>query len=209
VDSTAPFSSDKVNSLTTLGDASKYRLEDVLATRELDLRPRRPSELMKEVAALQDLAQALAHEDLPSIRRRALVHAIELCRAGTAGVSFREGDANQGALLRWVAVAGILESAEGKSHPMHSPCGIAMTKVAPQLFLDPALYFEHLQDLMPKMTEVLTVPFVSGNRVLGTIWVTSHGRLRRFDREDVRLLTSLGHFVGAACRMTLPAAAAA
>jgi hypothetical protein len=38
---------------------------------------------------------------------------------------------------------------------------------------------------------------------LGTIWIVSHDQNRRFDKEDLRLMTNLGTFAAAAYQTTL------
>jgi len=45
-----------------------------------------------------------------------------------------------------------------------------------------------------------TIPFHLASEAVATIWVVAHDDSRRFDTEDLRLMTNLGSFAAAACR---------
>jgi len=47
------------------------------------------------------------------------------------------------------------------------------------------------------MTELLLIPLYRDNEGLGTLWVICHDTQRKFDREDVRILSSLADFTAA------------
>lgn len=55
--------------------------------------------------------------------------AIELCRAGTTGLSLLEKDAKAGEVFRWTNLAGKLETHVGGATPRgFSPCGITLDR---------------------------------------------------------------------------------
>jgi hypothetical protein len=62
---------------------------------------------------------------------------------------------------------------------------------------DPQLHYRYLADVRPKIFEALLIPFTSGARTLGTIWVVTHDATQHFDAEDGRLLADLGKFAAA------------
>lgn len=54
------------------------------------------------------------------------------------------------------------------------------------------------RQLQKPIYEVLLVPFKYEEKVAGSIWAVSHRPEKQFDKEDLRLLTSLSHFASAA-----------
>jgi hypothetical protein len=181
------------------------RLEDVLITNELRLRPSRPPQQNREIEALHDLAAALPSEEPLAILNRLLVHALGLCRAGSAGVSLLEENPNGEVVFRWVALAGVLKDHTGGCTPRSfSPCGTCLDRGSPQLYSNPARYFTYLNEVTPPIVEGLVIPFYALREPIGTIWIVSHGTYRRFDREDARIMTSLANFTGAVFRALQP-----
>jgi len=69
-----------------------------------------------------------------------------------------------------------------------------------QLMSDPELHYRYLADLGPKIFEALLIPFTSGARTVGTIWVVTHDATQHFDAEDGRLIADLGKFASASYR---------
>ena len=47
------------------------------------------------------------------------------------------------------------------------------------------------------------IPFYVGGEAVGTIWVVAHDESRRFDAEDLRVMTNLGTFAAAAYQTLL------
>src|SRR5437764_8655389 len=66
-----------------------------------------------------------------------------------------------------------------------------------QLMSDPELHYRYLADLGAKIFEALLIPFTSGARTVGTIWVVTHDATQHFDAEDGRLIAALGRFASA------------
>jgi PAS domain-containing protein len=59
----------------------------------------------------------------------------------------------------------------------------------------PELDFPYWAPIKP---EGLLIPFYIKGEAVGTIWVVAHDTSRRFDAEDLRVMTSLGTFAAAA-----------
>jgi PAS domain S-box-containing protein len=79
-------------------------------------------------------------------------------------------------------------------------CGTVFDRNVSMLLSQPQRYFTYLDALAPVIEEALLVPFYLDGRPVGTIWVISHRKNRRFDAEDLRLLESMGAFAAAAYR---------
>jgi PAS domain S-box-containing protein len=173
-------------------------LDDVLITHQLGTRARRPPDPVRENDAIHALVRDLTEK--PQRVLQLLVDiALELCHAGSAGVSVREQTADGAQLVRWVAVAGQLAAYVGATAPADaSPCGVCLERGAPQLFRRPARHFAYLDELPAPIEEALMIPFHVNGEVRGTIWVHAHDPATRFDAEHARLMAALAEFTGAA-----------
>jgi RNA polymerase sigma factor (sigma-70 family) len=153
-----------------------------------------------EMNAMYELAELLA-DGTPVLLKRLAQMAIELCGAGSGGISMIEATSD-GELFRWNALAGELEKYEGGSTPRDwSPCGQCLKAARPMLYSYPARFFTYFQDVETAIVEGLVIRMYLDAQPIGTIWVISHDE-RRFDAEDVRIMTSLGNFVSAALRLS-------
>ena len=179
--------------MVALGSSSLIE-RDGLIQRTQDLFARRSSrepDYRSENQALRALAQQLA--DHPAAVQQRLVElVVDLCRAGSAGISIlSQGET----VFKWAAIAGDFKHHLGGTLPRsESPCGIVVD-------LDDCLYFEDVHNtfpaaaaLQPRIVEVILAPFHVGDRAVGTIWALCHDPARRFDAEDMRLLTSMASF---------------
>jgi len=172
-------------------------LDEVLITPELSRRPGREPDYRAENQALTQLAQAMVQSP-QALLNRLVRMALELCEAGSAGISLLVSSAGE-EQFRWEALCGAYAGYVGGRTPRDfSPCGTCLDLGEPQLYHRPARYFEYLGAAQPEIVEGLVVPFYRGDQPLGTIWVVTHDERRRFDREDVRLMQSLAGFVGIA-----------
>jgi signal transduction histidine kinase len=164
---------------------------DVDIRSELAARPHRLPGHEAEALALGDLATRLAKQ--PREMLQGLVEvALELCDAGTAGISLLEGD-----VFRWEALAGVFASKRGGTMPRDaSPCGVCVDQNATQLMSLPDRRFPALLN-EPRFVEALLVPFTAHGQAIGTVWVASHTDARHFDREDERLIRVLARFASA------------
>ncbi len=180
-------------------DATGVLLDRIVTTEELATRPSRPPDHAAEASALVRLAKAMT-ESPETVLRELAGAAIGLCRAESAGISLLETDGDR-QLFRWHATAGAFAPYLGGTLPRHfSPCGTVVDRNALQLLSDPARHFPYIHELVPAVTEVLLVPFHSGETAVGTVWIVSHSPGLRFDAEDARLMTSLSQFASAAVR---------
>ena len=176
---------------TALERASGVPLESVLATTELDLRPSRAADYQVENRALVALGRALANS--PRTILQTLTDTIlEVLGSESAGISLVTDD---GRRFYWPAIAGVWQPHIGGGTPRDfSPCGDVLDRAAPLLFR----HFERRYPYLPPVEECLLVPFHVRDRAVGTIWALTHNDRRKFDREDLRQLESLGRFTSAA-----------
>jgi signal transduction histidine kinase len=175
-------------------------LEDILISSELRSRPHRGPNLETRSKALRTLARVLANSprQLPDTL---LGLALELCRAGTAGISLVETLPNSEPVFRWTHLAGVLKEHVGGITPrIFSPCGVSLDSRSPQLFSYPSRHFRYLNEVPVPVVEALIVP-LSGAGSPGTIWIFSHDEGTVFDSEDVRMMTDLADF--ASCAFSL------
>jgi DNA-binding CsgD family transcriptional regulator len=181
-------------------------LDSVLITDELTRRPARSPDLHAENAALQALARQMA-EGPEHLLETLVQMAVELCHAGTGGLSMVETTDEGKEVFRWTAMAGELAHARGGTTPRDfSPCGVTLERGTPQLFDNPGRFFTYFEAVSPPIVEGLVVPLGEASSILGTIWIVSHTEQRRFDWEDARIMTSLAHFTAAALRLATTAA---
>ncbi|RUR72687.1 ATP-binding protein [Chlorogloeopsis fritschii PCC 9212] len=169
-------------------------LKDIVITEELSRRNPRSANLLKENQALHALARQLVNQ--PQTMLQTLVDiALDLCNAGTAGVSLIETTPTGEEVFRWNVLAGALARYVGGTNPRKfSPCGVCLDRGSPQLYSHPERYFTDLQAANTPIVEGLVLPLIADNHALGTIWIMSHDEQRHFDSEDVRIMTSLADF---------------
>ncbi|WP_020204070.1 hybrid sensor histidine kinase/response regulator [Cupriavidus sp. WS] len=180
----------------------RARRAGALTTGELGRRAARSPDYAAECVALRRLARALVSSDLALLQSLA-DSALQLCGAGSAGISLPETEGDGTAALRWTATAGLAAAVAGHAVPCDdSPSGITLELGSAQLFAYPQRYFSCLPALAPEMVEELVVPIPGDGEPWGTIWVAAHAPGRRFDEEDGRLLDSLASFAGAVLSMS-------
>lgn len=147
---------------------------------------------------MRGLARALASSDEAMLELLAR-EAARLCNAGSAGISVLESPDDRPASFRWAALAGHCVPLLNTRRPFDdSLCGITLELGQPELFRTPQKYFSSIELVEPPVVEALLVPIPARNGPWGAIWVMSHVSSVRFDAEDLRLLTSLADFTGAA-----------
>jgi len=186
---------------------SPVPLETVVITDQLFSRVCRQRNSQQETDSLHALAQVVAASPeklIDSFLRMPL----DLCRAGTAGLSLLEMNSKGEQVFRWTHLSGRLANHVGGTTPRNfSPCGVTLDCNAPQLFAYPGRYFHYFNDVEVPIVEGLVIPFHVGGKTEGTIWIVSHEERSRFDSEDVRIMSSLGEFAGSALHLmrSLPA----
>jgi PAS domain S-box-containing protein len=173
-------------------------LDDILITEELSRRSPRSPNLLSENQALHTLARQLVNQ--PETMLKSLVDiALDLCCAGTAGVSLLETTPDGEEIFRWNVLAGALAQYVGGTTPRNfSPCGVCLERGTPVLFSHPDRYFTYFQAANTPIVEGLVLPLIADNHALGSIWIMSHDQQRHFDAEDVRVMTSLADLTAAA-----------
>jgi GAF domain-containing protein len=180
------------------GGASLWRgLEEVQVTEELISRPSRSPDVRAEENAIAALTELQSEEPLVILQRLAEI-LLETCKAGSAGISMLRGEgADQ--QFAWPAVVGRLAGKirSGISR-WSSPCGVVLDQSRPILFRRPELHFPYVVLVDPPVFEVLFVPFYIHGEPKGTLAVGVHDSERKFDLEDLRLLTRLSEFAARA-----------
>ncbi|MCC8397036.1 response regulator [Paraburkholderia sp. MMS20-SJTR3] len=142
-----------------------------------------------QMGSRADLLNAIASE------------ALELCNAGSAGISLVEETAG-GRCFRWLSVAGQCAGLQGRTTAWNEcPCGITLDAGLPRLFVAPQQQFACLRALEIDIPEGIVVPIPSDSGHLGAVWVMAHRAEQRFDQEDLRLLSNLAAVAGAAVTM--------
>jgi signal transduction histidine kinase/ActR/RegA family two-component response regulator len=166
-------------------------LEEVDIGFDLQNRPQRLPDYEAENRALGLLAQEMA-ENPRNMLQKLVEVAVELCDAGTAGISLIEG-----AVFRWEALAGIFGSYRGSTMPFDaSPCGVVVDRNQTQLMHLPDRLFPALRT-DPRFVEALLIPFHDHGKPVGTVWIVAHDFERKFDREDERIVRTLAEFASA------------
>src|SRR5262249_33477501 len=145
------------------------------------------------------LAEALSNSPQTILQKLAET-ALEVCHAHSAGVSILETGGAAG-VFRWHAIAGQVSSASGGGSPRCTrPRGVARARARPRVLSYPERHFDY-GTIDPPIVEALLVPFHSGGKPVGTLWVIAHTPLRKFDTEDERVLTSISRFASVAYQM--------
>ena len=122
--------------------------------------------------------------------------ALTLCGADSAGISLLEPD---GKRFYWPAISGQWAGHVGGGTPRDfGPCGTVLDCDASLLFSHPELDFDYFAPVTPLVEEALLMPFYVNGEAVGTVWVVIHDLSRRFDSEDLRLMTDLGAFAASA-----------
>src|SRR3712207_2888184 len=155
-------------------------LEDILITQELSQRaatrldgqPRSP-DWQAEAQAMQTLARQMASGS-EALLQSLVETAVELCQAGTAGISLLETTPDGEEIFRWTVLAGTLSQYVGGTTPRNfSPCGVCLDclgsdgsdRNTPQLFSYPERHFTYLQKANMPIVEGLVLPLIADSHV--------------------------------------------
>src|SRR5580698_10665629 len=175
-------------------------IASVFITDELERRPPKKTDYLKEKLALQDLAARMANQP-EEVLPRFVDLAMDITGGISAGLSLFEPTPAPG-VFRWSYLRGVLAPFTGATTPRNfSPCGITLDRNAPVLSLHPERVYDWISDANIVVPEVLLVPLYLGEKVpLGTLWIVSD-REGHFDSGHARAITELAAFVGIALRM--------
>ena len=192
IQTTRNESNVRLEATLPIGAAS---LASILRTEELQARPSRPPDHEREISALLALVGTLA--DHPDTILQTLVNkARDVLRADSVGLSLLTKD---GQRFYWAAIAGAWEPHIGGGTPRNfGPCGDVLDCSRPMLFTHWERRYPYFGATLPLADEGLLVPFFVNGKAVGTIWAIAHNEHRKFDREDLRLLESMGRFASAA-----------
>jgi PAS domain S-box-containing protein len=169
----------------------------MLSTAELARRPSRPPDHEAENRALIALAQEMATSP-DRILQKLADTALALCRAGSAGLSLLE-ESDQKKNFHWRALAGQwAPHLNGGTPRDFGPCGTVLDRNTAMLCSHPERDFPYFGEVKPLLEEGLLIPFYVEGEAVGTIWVVAHDASRRFDMEDLRVMTNLATFAAAA-----------
>jgi PAS domain S-box-containing protein len=181
--------------------------QSMLSVDELNCRPTRDPDYEAESRALVALSQEMAVSP-DRILHKLAETALKLCRAHSAGMSLLE-DADQNRNFHWRVIVGAWEhNINGGTPRDFGPCGTVLDQNVSMICAHPERDFPYWNEVKPVLEEGLLIPFYVNGKAIGTIWVIVHDTSRRFDREDLRLMTSLGVFTGAAYQAWLAVHAA-
>lgn len=170
------------------------KIESVIHTADLIQRAPRDARIQEENEAFHDLARSLAAEPEEFLHRLVEV-ARRLCRADTVGVSVEETDAEGKRIFRWVAMAGDLKEMVGGTTPRNfSPCGVCVDTKQPLLMNDLDRAYPYFKEAPLPFVEALLIPWGIPDAPVGTLWVVAHNHQRKFDLQDVRIMSSLAGF---------------
>src|SRR5579884_834253 len=149
-------------------------LQDIDISSQLMVRPVTPHNRRRENGALHALAHAIIQGRQLLFDRLALLP-LDLCHAGSGGISIiEEGDGGE-QIFRWRAIAGELASFAGGSTPRNwSPCAECLRRGKATLLSRPERYFTYFQDVKPPIVEGLILPMYLEGAAVGTIWIVSH-----------------------------------
>ena len=184
----------------SLGVLERDAPSDLYITSELDRRPARDADPLREKRALQDLAAKMAdnpEEMLP----RFVDLAMEMTGGISAGLSLYEENPSPG-VFRWRYLRGALAPFENATTPRNfSPCGITLDQNKPVLSNHPERFYNWISDAHIVVPEVLLVPlYIGGAEPLGTLWIVAE-KEGHFDKGHARVATELASFAGIALRV--------
>ena len=169
----------------------------MLSIDEVRRRPSRPPDYEAESSALIALARRWRISPESILQKLAEIPPT-LCRAHSAGLSLLE-DGDRKSNFHWRAIAGQwTPHVNGGTPRDFGPCGTVLDQNVAMLCSRPELDFPYWAPITPVLEEALLIPFYIKGEAVGTIWVVAHDLSRRFDGEDLRLVTSLGAFAAAA-----------
>ena len=175
--------------------------ESVISTLELNKRSTRSPDHASENRALVALAEAMTAASSDSILQTLVETTRDLCRAHSAGLSLLDDDQKH---FHWPAIAGQWAPHLGGGTPRDfGPCGTVLDCGVPLLFSHPERDFPYLASVTPCIEEGLLIPFDVNGQTVGTIWIVAHDESRRFDAEDLRVLTNLAKFAATAYQTRL------
>jgi GAF domain-containing protein len=188
-------------------NAQDRDIVSAVSTVELSRRPSRKPNYAAESKALVGLARTMAN--FPDLILQGLSDtALTLCDAHSAGLSLLE-DEDDRRNFHWRAISGDWACHLNGGTPREfGPCGTVLDRNVPLVFSHPERDFPYFGEVRPPLEDALLLPFYIDGEARGTIWVVFHDPERKFDAEDLRILTNLGNFASLAYQTVLSLKAA-
>lgn len=181
--------------------AIEVSVEEILINQELQARAVRPALLEEENAALHRFMHCFAGNS-ENLLQELVQTGMELCGADSAGISLEETLPDGTEIFRWIVAAGQIANLRGETMPRHdSPCGLVVDRGGPQLFSRPGRFYSQVNGLPVEFVEGLLIPWKVEGLAVGTVWVLAHTEGKKFDQEDLRLISSLAAFTAIATRV--------
>lgn len=169
-------------------------------------RPARPADAAAESLAYARIIRCMS-ENSGRADQLVVEAALELCGAGSAGISMLETSTGE-PRLHWPVVTGLAQRQISGSTPAAClPCGVALAGSTPIVMVEPGRRFTALASIDPPVCEALCVPVYVEGQAVATLWTMSHRSDLAFDRTDARILETLGCFVATLILQTRAAAA--
>lgn len=164
----------------------------ILTTHNLTSRAVRQGDLAAEALIMREVTRLVSDNPKNGIKRF-LDLTMQLCEAGSAGLSTITNNAEGIDVFYWDEVSGALEAFTGATTPIdYSPCSLCLAAGESVLVEHPERAFSYFPPGIPEIVEGLIVPLHDARKVaLGTIWIVSHDDARRFDAETVRQMEML------------------
>lgn len=189
---TSPRSAATLDDARADPESTGRQPADLVITEELRRRPCKPVNLQAEAEAFRELSDLIARNPNRAINRF-MELAVELCRAGSAGLSLLDENEAGEQEFYWEAIAGVLKDHVGGTTPRHfSPCGLCLDAGRTILVSRPFEVFDYFNAAEQPLMEGLVVPlYDTGGLPLGTLWVVHHDVARQFDAEDARVMEQL------------------
>lgn len=137
----------------------------MLTTPQLFHRKARPIDIWAEAVAMHEITRVVS-DNPPDAIQRFLDVTLELCAAGTAGLSTLATNSEGERVFRWDALSGALAAHVGGTTPVDfSPCGLCLADGHTILIERPARIFTYFAGADPEIVEGLVVPLYDAGKV--------------------------------------------
>jgi len=114
----------------------------------------------------------------------------DIFKADSTGISVLSKE-DGGKRFFWPAIAGKWKPHIGRGTPRNfGPCGDVLDCDRSLLMRHFERRYPYFQPIAPPVEQCRLVPFYVEGKAVGTIWAIAHDDRRKFDVEELRLMTS-------------------